>query len=340
VERKWRPGEHLDHAGAFDILRDWLHEKMESSRPAAVGHRVVHGGTEFDAPVRVNDAVFAKLEALNPLAPLHQPHNLAGIKAMRRLYPELPQIACFDTAFHRGRPPEADRFALPRRFEEAGVRRYGFHGSSYEYIMRRLAEIAPAEASGRVVVAHLGNGASLCAVRNGQAVDTTMGFTPLDGLVMGTRSGALDPGVIPHLERELGIGAQEAERILYHESGLLGVSGLSSDMRDLLASPETRAREAIDLYVWRLRRELGALTASLGGLDTLVFTAGIGENAPAVRAAACQGMEWLGIKLDESSNAAHAPVISTPESRVTLRVLPTDEERMIALHVIDLLERG
>ncbi len=339
-EQGWPAGTVLNHEGGFAFLRDWLESPARTTRPVAVGHRVVHGGLDFAAPVSVDETILARLRSLAPLAPLHQPHNLAGIAAAARMYPGLKQIACFDTAFHRGRPAVADRFAIPRRFEEAGVRRYGFHGISYEFILRRLGEIAPAEAGGRVIVAHLGNGASLCAIRDGQAIDTTMGFTPLDGLVMGTRCGALDPGVIPHLEREFGIGAQAAERLLYNESGLLGVSGISADMRDLLASTAPRAQEAVDLYVWRMRRELGALVATMGGLDTLVFTAGIGENAAPIRAALCRDMAWLGLDLDDAANATHEAVISTPVSRVAIRVIPTDEERMIALHAVRLLSGG
>ncbi len=336
-EQRWKKGSDLDHDAGFAWLHEWLEARPGAARPVAVGHRVVHGGVEFAEPALIDAAVLARLEALAPLAPLHQPHSLAGIRAMTELYPGLPQVACFDTAFHRGRPPEADRFAMPRRFEAAGVRRYGFHGLSYEYIRGRLAAVDATAAAGRVIVAHLGNGASLCAIDNGRAVDTTMGFTPLDGLVMGTRCGALDPGVIPHLERAFGIGAQEAERMLYHESGLLGVSGVSGDMRDLLASDDPHAAEAMALYVWRIRREIGALAASLGGLDALVFTAGVGENAPAIRAAVCNNADWLGIALDPAANEAGRENIAAAESRVPVYVIPTDEEKMIAVHTQRLL---
>jgi acetate kinase len=296
---------------------------------AAVGHRVVHGGTVFAGPTRINDAVLAKLELLCPLAPLHQPHNIAAIRAIAQLAPSLPQVACFDTSFHHGQSPVAQRFALPSELHEAGVRRYGFHGLSYEYIASALRERAPAIASGRVVVAHLGAGASLCAMLNGKSVDTTMGFTALDGLPMGTRCGALDPGVILYLLRERGMNPDRIEQMLYQQSGLLGVSGISSDMRELLASKDRRAGEAIELFVYRVSRELGALTATLGGLDGLVFTAGIGEHAPEIRRRVCERSRWLGITLEPDANERGDECISAPASRVSVWVLPTDEERTI-----------
>ena len=272
-----------------------------------MGHRVVHGGTEFAAPVRVSPAVLAKLEALCPLAPLHQPHNLAGIRAVAAVQPDLPQVACFDTAFHRGHPELADWYALPRRFYDDGIRRYGFHGLSYEYIASVLPEVAPEIAEGRVVVAHLGSGASMCAIKAGRSMDSTMGFTALDGLPMGTRCGALDPGVVLHLFRAYGMDADAIEGMLYHECGLKGVSGISNDMRALLASDDPHAVQAIDLFVWRICRELGALAAVLGGLDGVVFTAGIGERSAEIRERVCARAAWLGIELDRAANRDGRP---------------------------------
>jgi acetate kinase len=281
------------------------------------------------------------LDALTPLAPLHQPHNIAPIRAIAAARPNLPQVACFDTAFHHTIPAVAARFALPREYEHAGVRRYGFHGLSYEYVAKRLREIAPELSRGRVVAAHLGNGASLCAMRAGQSLDTTMGFTALDGLVMGTRCGNLDPGIILYLEQERGLTAEQVQDLLYRQSGLLGVSGgLASDMRTLLASANPHAQEAIELFVYRIAREIGALTSSLDGLDGIVFTAGIGENAPQIRAMVCARLGWLGVALDEDANANNAPLISAPESHVAVRVIPTDEEAMIARHTLDIIRKA
>jgi acetate kinase len=301
----------------------------------AVGHRVVHGGTEFDRPVRVDAAVLATLDALTPLAPLHQPHNLAAIRAIAARRPGLPQVACFDTAFHRSMPALAAAFGLPRALAEAGIRRYGFHGLSYEFLARRLRVLAPDLAAGRVIAAHLGNGASLCAMRAGRSVDTTMGFTALDGLLMGTRSGSLDPGVVLHLIEQRGMSAAEVSDLLYHRSGLLGVSGLSNDMRSLLESQDPRAAEAVALFVFRIARDSGALASSLGGLDGYVFSAGIGEHAAPVRAAVCARLAWLGVRLDPAANARGTGRISAPDSAVAMWVIPTDEEAMIARHTLE-----
>ena len=320
------------HQGAVGFLLDWLERRLGGQRLVAAGHRVVHGGLEFSAPVRVSAAVLDALDRLVPLAPLHQPHNLAAIRAVATRAPDLAQVACFDTAFHTAQPPLAQAFALPRRLTEAGLRRYGFHGLSYEYIAHRLPSFDMRAASGRTVVAHLGNGASMCALLAGKSVASTMGFTALDGLPMGTRCGAIDPGVLLHLLDHHGMDARGLEKLLYHESGLLGVSGISSDMRTLLASGDAHAAEAVDLFVYRVVRELGSLAAALGGLDALVFTAGIGENTPSIRARVCRAAAWLGIELDESANAAGGPRISRADSRASAWVLPTNEELMIALH--------
>jgi acetate kinase len=327
------------HGQALRKLGGWLRERLADDRLVAAGHRVVHGGPDFATPVAVDPAVLAGLEGLVPLAPLHQPHNLAAIQAIQTHMPGLPQVACFDTAFHRGHPELADWFALPRRFYDEGIRRYGFHGLSYEYIASVLPEVAPEIASGRVVVAHLGSGASMCAMIAGRSVDSTMGFTALDGLPMGTRCGALDPGVVLHLNRAYGMDADTIERMLYHDCGLKGVSGISNDMRDLLASDDPRAAQAIDLFVWRIGRELGALAAVLGGLDGLVFTAGIGERSPEIRLRVCTRAAWLGIELDHAANRAGGPRISTDGSRVAVYALPTDEELMIARHTLAVLRR-
>jgi acetate kinase len=300
----------------------------------------VHGGTEHAAPVLVDDRVMAELRKLVPLAPLHQPHNLGAIEAVAAAYPGVPQVACFDTAFHRGHPWVADTFALPRHFYDEGLRRYGFHGLSYEYIARELARTAPALAAGRVVVAHLGNGASCCAMLAGRSIDSSMGFTALDGLPMGTRTGQIDPGVLLHLIDERGFDTARLQTLLYHESGLKGLSGISSDMRDLEASDRPEAEEAIAYFAYRARCQIAAQAAALEGLDGLVFTAGIGEHGHGVRARICRGLAWLGIELDEAANAEGATIVSTAKSAVEVRVVPTDEERMIALHALGVLERS
>lgn len=332
AERRWPTDAALGHEKFLSEIFSWIEDQRGEGRLAAAGHRVVHGGAAFSAPVVVDDDVLAALDRLVPLAPLHQPHNLAAIRALRTIRPNLPQVACFDTAFHHGLPAVATRFALPCEYATAGVRRYGFHGLSYEYIAGAFAEIAPELARGRVVVAHLGNGASLCAMREGHSIDTTMGFTALDGLPMGTRCGALDPGVILYLLQERSMVPSAVENLLYHQSGLLGMSGISSDMRTLLASADPHAHDAIELFVFRIVREIGALAASLGGIDALIFTAGIGEHAVEIRRRVCEGAAWLGIELDPSANEAGGPRLTRSESRVSAWVVPTDEDLMIARH--------
>jgi acetate kinase len=328
-----------DHRGAIAIVADWLNGHLGGARPVAVGHRVVHGGIAYAEPVLVDAGVMTALEALVPLAPLHQPHNLAAIRAIGERFPGLPQVACFDTAFHRGHPQLADLFALPFELYEAGVRCYGFHGLSYEYIAGALPTVVPEIAHGKVVVAHLGNGASLCALQDGRSMDSTMTFTALDGLPMGTRTGALDPAVVLYLLQERHMSAKEIENLLYKKSGLLGLSGVSSDMRDLLASEEPRARLALEYFTYRIAREVGALASVLGGLDGLVFTAGIGEHAAAIRARVCERLAWLGITLDAAANAAHGLRISAAGSRASAWVIPTDEEAMVARHTLAVLRR-
>jgi len=306
----------------------------------AVGHRVVHGGPRFAGPIVLNPQVLAELLELVPLAPLHQPYNLAAIEAVTERLPGVPQVACFDTSFHRGQPAVAELVPLPREIRERGVQRYGFHGLSYEYIASVLPQIAPEIASGRVLVAHLGSGASMCALRAGKSIDSTLGFTALDGLCMGTRPGALDPGVVLHLFQGLGLPAEEVETLLYKKSGLLGISGISSDMRDLLGKTEPEARLAVDYFVYRAAKEIGALAAVLGGVDALVFTAGIGENSAEIRQRICQSSAWLGIELDAQANAAGGPRITTRQSKVSAWVIPTNEELMIARHTARLLALG
>lgn len=325
------------HEAVLARLMRWAEAHLGGRDVAAVGHRVVHGGTAFAGPTRVDDEVLAKLDSLSPLAPLHQPHNLAAIRAIANLAPSLPQVACFDTAFHRSQPQVAQRFALPRGLHDAGIRRYGFHGLSYDYIASALRQRAPGVAAGRVVVAHLGAGASLCAMHDGKSVDTTMGFTALDGLPMATRCGALDPGVVLHLLRQPGMDPDRIEDLLYHRSGLLGVSGISSDMRELLGSRDPRADEAVEFFVYRIAREVGAMAAALGGLDGLVFTAGIGEHAPEIRRRVCERSRWLGIALDSAANERSDECISSRASRVSVWRLPTDEERTIARQTIEVL---
>lgn len=338
VDRCWPRGAKSGHEVLLPSLIDWMEAHLDGRKPIAVGHRVVHGGTTFAAPAQVDDTVLAALQSLCPLAPLHQPHNLAAIRAIAAALPSLPQVACFDTAFHHGQPPVARRFALPRELHDAGIRRYGFHGLSYDYIASALRERAPAVARGRVVAAHLGAGASLCAMLDGKSIDTTMGFTALDGLPMGTRCGALDPGVILYLLRERGMNAGTVEDLLYRHSGLLGVSTLTGDMRELLGSHDRRAEDAVDLFVYRIARELGAMVASLGGLDGLVFTGGIGEHAPEVRRRVCERSRWLGIVLDPEANGRGDDCISATASRVSVWAIRTDEERTILRQTIEVLE--
>ncbi|WP_035692918.1 acetate/propionate family kinase [Azospirillum halopraeferens] len=333
----WSGGRSVDRSELLRFLLDWLEQRPEGAALAAAGHRVVHGGTRFAAPVRITPAVLAELEALVPLAPLHQPHNLAAIRALAAVYPELPQVACFDTAFHRTQPWQAQTFAIPRDLTREGVRRYGFHGLSYEYIARRLPQVAAELADARVVVCHLGSGASLCAMQAGKSRDTTMGFTALDGVPMGTRPGTLDPGALIYLMREKGMGADELEALLYKRSGLLGVSGISNDMRDLLNSDAPEAAEAVELFCHGVAKQTAAMAASMGGLDAVVFTAGVGEHSAPVRARVAAKLGWLGVSLDDAANRAKATRISAPDSRIPVFVIPTDEERMIASHTLDLL---
>jgi acetate kinase len=320
------------HQDLLAVLLDWIDRRAAGLTLVAAGHRVVHGGVRFSAPVLIGGGVLEALEQLVPLAPLHQPQNLDPIRALSRVRPGLPQVACFDTAFHRTQPEVAQAFALPRELAEAGIKRYGFHGLSYEYIARVLPSAIGTPGAGRVVVAHLGNGASMCALRDGRSVATTMSFTALDGLPMGTRSGALDPGAVLYLLTEGKMDVAAVTDLLYHRSGLLGVSGISSDMRDLLASPAPGARAAVELFVYRIGRELGSLAAALGGLDALVFTAGIGEHALPIRARVCEDAAWLGVRLDGQANARGGPRISTDDSPVSAWVIPTNEEFIIAEH--------
>jgi acetate kinase len=327
----------ITHDDAMRHLLEFLRAHLGGRHVDAVGHRIVHGGTEFTAPVRLDEAMLARLDRLTPLAPLHQAHNLAPVRSVLAVAPQLLQVGCFDTAFHTAQPPLAQAFALPAEITDRGVRRYGFHGLSYEYIASMLPKLDEGLARAKVIVAHLGNGASLCAMHGGRSVASTMGFTAVDGLPMGTRSGSLDPGVVLYLIDEMKMGARDIERLLYQQSGLLGVSGISSDMRTLQQSPEPRARLAIDLFVYRIGREIGSLAAALGGLDALVFTAGIGEHSASLRRSVCRGAAWLGVALDDAANDAGATRISAPASRVSAWVVPTNEELMIARHAARLL---
>jgi acetate kinase len=328
----WGEGTALGHDGALEHIVAFVRDRLEGQGLAGIGHRVVHGGMAYAQPVRVDRRVLDDLAQFVPLAPLHQPHNLTPIRLLLERRPELPQVACFDTAFHRAQPELAQMFALPRELHEAGVRRYGFHGLSYEYIASVLPQLDPAAANGRTVVCHLGNGASMCALSAGRSVASTMGFTAVDGLPMGTRCGAIDPGVILYLMDQRGMDARAIEKLIYNQSGLLGVSGVSSDMRTLLASEEPRAGLAVDLYVYRIGRELGSLAAALGGLDALVFTGGIGENSAEIRERVCRGASWLGVVLDEQANRDGGPRISAASSATAAWVVPTNEELMIARH--------
>ena len=330
-------GDATSPEGRLQEVLAWADAHRGGEPLLAVGHRVVHGGEEFPTPVCITPEVLAALERLCPLAPMHQPPVLALIQALARLRSSLPQVACFDTSFHHGLDPVVTRFGIPRELHAAGIRRYGFHGLSFEYVMRRLAELDPDLARGRVIVAHLGSGASLCALRDGRSVDTTMGFSVLDGLVMSTRCGALDPGVVMYLQRERGMTVGEVEGMLYHRSGLAGVSGLSGDLRVLLASDAPEARDAVELFTFRIARETGALVASLGGLDGLVFTGGVGEHAPAIRAAVCARLAWLGAALDQDANRRGEARIGADASRVGLWTIPTNEELVIAEHTRDVL---
>ncbi len=324
-----------DHAQALRAILDHLGPLLHGRRVAGVGHRVVHGGPDFAAPLRLDAAAITELSQFEPLAPLHQPYNLAGVRAARAAFPDALQLACFDTAFHRDHAWEHDTFALPRRYYDMGIRRYGFHGLSYEFIAGELAGRFPDLEKGRAIVAHLGNGASMCALRGGRSLSSTMGFTALDGLAMGTRCGQIDPGVLLYLMQNEGMSTDDLTRLLYRESGLKGLSGFSHDMRRLLQSDMPEAAQAVRYYVTRIRHEIGALTADLGGLDALVFTAGVGENSDVIRAMACDGMGWLGLSLDRQANADGATEIGAGPVRVL--VIPTDEERVIARAVADAL---
>ncbi|HVM80093.1 MAG TPA: acetate/propionate family kinase [Stellaceae bacterium] len=338
IDKSFERSEIGGHDEAIAAISEWLRSQAGDFRLLAVGHRVVHGGPDFSTPVLIDAGILEKLDELSPLAPLHQPASLAGIRAVAARQPSLPQVACFDTAFHRGHSELAERFAVPEAFYHEGVRRYGFHGLSYEFIARRLPAVASEIARGKVVVAHLGSGASMCAIVNGKSVDSTMGFTALDGLPMGTRCGALDPGVVIHLMRAKGLSPDAVEKMLYNDCGLRGLSGVSNDMRDLLKSEEPRAKLAVDYFVHHVVRQLGALSAVMEGLDGIVFTAGIGERSPEIRARVCEHSAWLGVRLDPKANAAGGPRISAPGSRVSAWVVPTDEELMIAIHTLELVK--
>ena len=336
-ERNWGEGTKLGHDGALDYLVSVLRARFAGYRLVAVGHRVVHGGLEYSRPTRINAAVVDALEKYVALAPLHQPHNLAPIRFLLARDPKLPQVACFDTAFHRNQPAVAQAFALPRAITERGVLRYGFHGLSYEYIASVLPTVAPNISSGRVIVAHLGSGASLCAIKNGKGIDSTLGFTALDGLCMGTRPGSIDPGVVLYLFQTLGLNAADVETMLYKKSGLLGISGISNDMRDLIANADPSARLAVEYFVYRVAKEIGALAAVLGGVDGIVFTAGIGERSAAIRQRICDASAWLGLEIDRAANEHDGPRISTSASEIEAWVVPTNEELVIARHTGQLL---
>ena len=326
-----------DGREALGVLADWLRSKWGGSRVLGVGHRVVHGGSRFTGPTILDADVMRELYQLVPLAPLHQPYNLAAIEAVSEHLPEVPQVACFDTSFHRGQPEIAELVPLPRELRQQGLQRYGFHGLSYEFIASVLPLAAPEIARGRVIVAHLGSGASMCALNDGKSVDSTLGFTALDGLCMGTRPGALDPGIVLHLFQGLNMSAKEVETLLYKNSGLLGISGISNDMRDLLGRTEPAARLAVDYFVYSAAKAIGALAAVLGGIDAIVFTAGIGENSPEIRQRICEASAWLGLEIDADANNKRESKISTSRSKISVWVIPTNEELMIARHTGALL---
>jgi acetate kinase len=336
IEEAWSAQEVASVSVALDKLVAFLRAQL-GKLPTAIGHRVVHGGPDYSEPVVIDDAVLDRLDTFSPLAPLHQPNNLAPIRAVRARQPQLLQVACFDTAFHRGHPDVADHYALPESLYAEGVRRYGFHGLSYEYVANRLPDVAPNIARGRVVVAHLGSGASMCAISAGRSVESTLGFTALDGLPMGTRPGQLDPGIVLYLMEEKGMSAKDIERFLYNECGLKGLSGISNDVRELLASKDPRAKLALEHFTYRISLYAGMLAAAMGGIDGFVFTAGIGENAPAIREAVAARLAWLGLDFDREANAGGNTLISRPSSRVACYVIPTDEELMIARHTLDVL---
>jgi acetate kinase len=328
-----------DVATAIRVTGAWLRSTQNFSL-VAVGHRVVHGGPEFSRPLLVDTAIIEELERYSPLAPLHQPNNLAPIESLLKNNPELPQIACFDTAFHRGHSPLADHFAIPEHFYQEGVRRYGFHGLSYEFVAKRLEELFPGSTKSRLIIAHLGSGASMCALLDGKSVESTMGFTALDGLPMGTRPGQIDPGVLLYLIAQRGMTADAVQDMLYQQCGLKGLSGISNDLRELETSDAPSAALAIDYFIYRIAMSAGMLAAALGGLDGFVFTAGIGENSVTMRARIAEKLKWLGAELDATANAQRAPLISLPTSRIKLYVIPTDEERMIAEHTLGIIAAG
>jgi acetate kinase len=339
IDKSYSPGEVADVPAAMGTVASWL-RATQNVNLLAVGHRVVHGGPKYDQPVVIDQTVVANLERYVSLAPLHQPNNLAPIRTLLKSRPELLQVACFDTAFHHGHSSVADHYAIPEHFYAEGVRRYGFHGLSYEYVAQRLREVAPTVAAGRVIVAHLGSGASMCALENGRSVESTMGFTALDGIPMGTRPGQIDPGVLLYLLSEKGMTPTAVQDLLYRESGLKGLSGISNDMRELQSNSDPRARLAVDYFVYRIGLNAGMLAAALGGLDAFVFTAGIGENSPTIRARIAEKLAWLGVVFDPAANADGKSLISRPASRISLLVLPTDEELMIAQHTLALLPKG
>jgi acetate kinase len=336
IDQAYGVEEAPDLPAAMQKVGGWLRE-TQSLNPVAVGHRVVHGGPDYDRPVLIDDTVIARLERFVPLAPLHQPNNLAPIRSIRARFPDLPQVACFDTAFHRGHSALADHYAIPERFYDDGVRRYGFHGLSYEFVAQSLPQVAPSIAGGRVIVAHLGSGASMCALSAGRSIESTMGFTALDGVPMGTRPGQTDPGVVLYLIDQKRMSAAEVQKLLYSECGLKGLSGISNDVRELETSADPKAAFALDYFAYRIGLNAGMLAAALGGVDGFVFTAGIGENSPSMRVRIATHLAWLGLEIDPAANAARGPLISRPGSRVAAYVIPTDEELMIARHTLTLL---
>src|SRR5215469_15407901 len=336
IDQTYSAEEVADLSSAMQKTGAWLRDAADGM-PIAIGHRVVHGGPDYDRPVVIDDQVLARLERYIPLAPLHQPNNLAPIRSTRSRFPDLPQVACFDTAFHRGHTAVADHYAIPESYYAEGVRRYGFHGLSYEFIANRLPQVAPQIAGGRVIVAHLGSGASMCALSGGRSIESSMGFTALDGLPMGTRPGQIDPGVVLYLVGEKKMSVADVEKLLYHQCGLKALSGISNDVRELDGNPDPKAGFALDYFAYRVGLEAGMLAAALGGVDGFVFTAGIGENSPSMRARIAKRLAWLGIELDASANAGRGPLISRPDSRVPVYVVPTDEELMIARHTLALL---
>jgi acetate kinase len=338
IDKTYAAQEIADVATAMGVAGDWLRE-TQKIKLVAVGHRVVHGGPQYERPVVITKDVLVRLEEFSSLAPLHQPNNLAPIRRLLQRQPELLQVACFDTAFHRGHAPVADHYAIPERFYKEGVRRYGFHGLSYEYIADRLRDLAPTIATGRVIVAHLGSGASMCALANGRSVESTMGFTALDGLPMGTRPGQIDPGVILYLIAQKGMSTKQVEDLLYRDSGLKGLSGVSNDMRELEHSDAPGAALAIEYFIYRIALNAGMLAAALGGLDAFVFTAGIGENSPTIRARIAEKLPWLGVSIDAGANKAGGPLLSKPQDKIAVYVIGTDEELMIARHTVSFISQ-